>query len=274
MSITTNIIKGVYKRLKRKTASERFKRLSWARIKLLKHEDDTSVKQLNINGQVILYKKPYEFMHTYQEIYEKEIYRFVSDKPKPLIIDCGANIGMSVLYFKAIYPNAMIIAYEPDEDNFDMLQRNIECNNLKDITAVKAAVWKEDTTLEFSSGGSQGSKIRNGIADEQNIVKVKAIRLAEMISNNEVDFLKIDIEGAEDVVIHDCAPYLDKVKNLFLEYHGTTQETGKLSSILDLMHKSSFKTYIKMAADDLEYPFEKKHTGHSFDVQLNLFCYR
>ena len=274
MSITTNIIKGVYKRLNRSSVKKRFEALSWGRIKLLKHEDNASIKQLKINHQVIQYKRPYELMHTYQEIYEREIYRFIADKSDPLIIDCGANIGMSVLYFKAIYPAARIMAFEPDSDNFDMLQRNINANNLTKIDAVKAAVWKENTTLEFSSSGSQGSRIQTDISGKQQLTKVAAVRLADVLSKDKIDFLKIDIEGAEDVVIHDCAPHLHNVKNLFLEYHGTASETGKLSSILDLLGKNGFKTYIKMAADDLDYPFEKKHTGNSFDVQLNLFCYR
>lgn len=274
MSITTNIIKGVYKRLHKTGKKGRFAKLSWSRVKLLKHEEDQLIKQLRINDQVMLYKKPYEVMHTYEEIFEREIYRFLSSTSSPLIVDCGANIGMSVLYFKAIYPHAKIMAFEPDEDNYSMLERNINANRLSDIEAIKAAVWKENTILEFSSSGSQGSRIQSDISGARELVKVKAVRLADILSNNEIDFLKIDIEGAEDAVMHDCAPYLHKVKNLFLEYHGTVAETGKLSSILDLLSKCGFKTYIKMAADDLDYPFEKKHTGYSFDVQLNLFCYR
>lgn len=275
MSVVTNIMKGVYKRLNRRKVKRRFKMLTWSRIKLLKHQDNTSIKRLGINHQVFLYKRPYELMHTYQEIYEREIYRFVADRENPFIVDCGANIGMSVLYFKAIYPRARIIAFEPDNDNFNMLQQNIQTNSLTNVEAVKAAVWKENTILEFSESGSQGSRIQNDNSkEERHFTKVNAVKLADILSTNEIDFLKMDIEGAEDVVIHDCAPFLGNVKNLFLEYHGTSAETMKLSSILDLLGKSGFKTYFKLAADDLEYPFENKQTGNSFDVQLNLFCYR
>ena len=84
----------------------------------------------------------------------------------------------------------------------------------------------------------------------------------------------MDIEGAEFNVIMDCASQLNKIENLFLEYHGTVEETKNLQTILDLLNISGFKVYIKMAADNLEMPFIQKSTGTPFDVQLNIFCYK
>jgi predicted O-methyltransferase YrrM len=55
-----------------------------------------------------------------------KIYRFNSLITKPLILDCGANVGVSVLYFKRLYPDAEIIAFEPDEDVFAILKQNYE----------------------------------------------------------------------------------------------------------------------------------------------------
>ena len=65
--------------------------------------------------------------------------------PKPFIIDCGANIGLSVIYLKNLYPDAEIVAFEPDEQNFQLLQKNIASFGFKNVEARKEAVWTENT---------------------------------------------------------------------------------------------------------------------------------
>src|ERR1700693_4874079 len=60
------------------------------------------------------------FVCLFEEIFIRQDYIFVSRRPDPLIIDCGSNIGMSILYFKRRYPKARIIGFEPDPATFDM----------------------------------------------------------------------------------------------------------------------------------------------------------
>ena len=84
----------------------------------------------------------------------------------------------------------------------------------------------------------------------------------------------MDIEGAEYEVVKDCAPYLHKIENFFLEYHGKANETYKLNELLKIVEAAGFKVYIKMAADNLDQPFYQKDTGTIYDVQLNIFCYK
>jgi hypothetical protein len=75
---------------------------------------------------------------------------------------------------------------------------------------------------------------------------------------SKVDFLKIDIEGAEWNVIQNISNELNKVEHLFLEYHGKTIETQKLSELLNILKNSGFSVYIRNAADNLKYPFYKR----------------
>ncbi len=62
-------------------------------------------------------------MHSFDEIITQEIYRFKADTDAPLILDCGANIGLSALYFQRLYPKARIMAFEPDTHNFELLTK-------------------------------------------------------------------------------------------------------------------------------------------------------
>jgi len=270
VSVST-ILKGLVHRIGKKKKSSRFPSLSWAKEKILKHQDEKAVKQMQFDNLRVAYKRPYELLHTYKELFEDEIYFFKANTNAPLIIDCGANIGLSVLYFKSLYPNAKLIAYEPDADNLALLKQNVSLNKLTDVECRQKAVWINYEELLFASDGTQGSGITTG-QTATNVVSVQAERLADVLQNTKVDFLKIDIEGAELEVVKDCAPFLHNVQNLFVEYHGKAAESEKLAALLAVL-KENFQVYIKMAADNLNHPFVEKTTGASFDVQLNIFCY-
>jgi len=263
----TNIIKGALR--KRKQYNSR--KITWIREKILKHTEDQKVKHLKLPGFTIDYRRPYELLHTYRDIFENEIYRFTTPSRNPLIIDCGSNIGLSILYFKQLYPTSRVIAFEPDAGNFELLEKNINNNRLNDVKLNFAAVWKTDGMISFESNASEASHI----SEENKGRQVKAVSLNKILSAEEtIDFLKIDIEGAEWEVIKDCRANLPKVKNLFLEYHGKVQETQKLNDLLEIVHEAGFMVYIRNAADNLDHPFVDKHTQAYYDVQLNLFCYK
>lgn len=267
-----NILNGIRGKLKRKKPKGRFVQLSWLQEKRLKHEEDQRIKTIGFGNLHVSYRRPYEVLHTYKELFEEEIYNFSSANPAPFIIDCGANIGLSVLYFKRLFPKARILAYEPDADNFVLLQKNISQNQLTDIESRQKAVWINHETISFASDGSQGSRISEH-DPQRETVHIQAERLADILKTTTVDFLKIDIEGAEVDVLKDCEPYLSNVHQLFVEYHGKAEDTEKLATLLVTL-KDKYKVYIKMAADNLAFPFVNKSTGGAFDVQLNLFCYR
>ncbi len=268
----TNILKGIQKKLTQTNTKPRFQQFSWIRKRILKHQEDQNTKSFSFKSFKLFYKRPYEFIKTYEELFIDEIYRFETKNEQPIIIDCGANIGLSSIYFKTIYPKAILHAFEPDATLFELLKQNIEVNDFSKTHLHQAAVWIEDTTLSFSSKGSEGSHID---LSNQSDHKVKAIKLASFLEQFEqIDFLKMDIEGAEFQVVADCLIGLQKVDNFFLEYHGKVDETKQLYTLLQQVESIGFNVYIKMAADHLKSPFYQKHTGTPYDVQLNIFCYK
>lgn len=270
MKTAAKIVKSIFRR--KEERQRNFKHITWMQEKIIKHQDDQRIKKLSIDGLIISYKRPYELLHTYKEIFQREIYRFHSEKNNPLIIDCGANIGISVLYYKSIYPDAKVIAFEPDTNNFRLLEENVRQNGYQHVTLHQEAVWTSDGEIIFSANETEASHIaKQGDSGQA----VKSIRFNDFLSKQpQIDFLKIDIEGAEWEVITDCAANLSKVNNLFLEYHGKVHETSKLVDLLRFVREAGFSVYIKMAADQLYHPFIDKTLPLPYDVQLNLFCYK
>jgi FkbM family methyltransferase len=201
------------------------------RLKILRRRERFEKGSIKIDKTIFKYIDTASFYFMYKEIFEKEIYNFSTKNKEPLIIDCGSNIGISILYFSKKYPNSKIIAFEPDKNIFETLKENIEINNLKNkITLINKAVWKSEESLNFLPDNSDGGKIDN--TENTETQKIKAVRLKDFIKDNEVDFLKIDIEGSEFEVIKDCEEILGNVKNIFLEYHSYTSKEQEIDEIL------------------------------------------
>jgi len=89
------------------------------------------------------------FYILYKDIFIHRIYHFEAQRPDPLILDCGSNIGMSILYFKHIYPRARVIGFEPDPAIFPYLEENVARNGLKDVQLVQAALAAREGVLTF-----------------------------------------------------------------------------------------------------------------------------
>lgn len=213
------------------------------------------------------------FIHSIDELFHDEIYKFISYKKDPYIIDCGANIGLSIAYFKRLYPEAEILAFEPDDLIFKILENNIPfIENNTNINIEKKAVWTEDTTLEFFSEGALAGSLVTDFGKKNNIIKIQAIDFKKYL-NREIDFLKIDIEGSENELIFDIRNHLKNVKNMFLEYHGILNQPQNLGEILNLLKEVGFQYYIRVAGETIQFPYcgEK---ARNFNQQLNIFCYR
>lgn len=247
--------------------------ISWIKEKIIKHDDSQHLKQILACGEKINYKRNEELIHCLKEIFFDGIYTFESKKEMPFIIDCGAHIGMSILNFKQQYPNARIMAFEPDLTNFEILQKNIENWKFNNIEIFQNPIWNKNEEIIFEASGAMGGKIANNTANDEVSLKIRAIRLADLL-NKEIDFLKIDIEGAEYEVIKDCKDKMKFIKNLFVEYHSTFEDQHKLVEILSIINDAGFSFYIKEANNVFPKPFLKSKINTPFDIQLNIFAFR
>ena len=174
----------------------------------------------------------YLFMR--REIFDSEIYRFETGRERPLIIDCGANIGLSVVYFKLLHPQATVLAFEPDRELFALLARNVATFGLTDVELHEKAVWSESTRLDFFHEGADGGRIAALNDDSESIQQVETVRLRDLL-DRRVDLLKLDVDGAEQIVLEDCRDSLENVERVFVEVHcfsGRPQGLGELLSLL------------------------------------------
>jgi FkbM family methyltransferase len=168
-------------------------------------------------GLQIHFKSYPELIQLFEEIFIGRIY----DVPleTPLIVDCGSNIGISVLYFKAVYPGCRLLAFEPEENNYALLQKNVDSNRLQNVTINKVALADTPGEQFLANPGSTSLNWRLNNSGG-GTVRVPTHRLSAYI-DEPVGLLKIDVEGAENLIMNDLIQTgkIDFIENVVLEHH-------------------------------------------------------
>jgi FkbM family methyltransferase len=220
----------------------------------------------------ILFSDTQGFFHSVDEIFQREVYKFQTLSKRPHIIDAGANIGLSIIYFKRLYPNCSIVAYEPDSEIFSLLKRNIAAHRYEDVDLREAAAWVSDGHLEFFSEGSLAGSTEVDFLKSGKVKTVRAQRLKSDLQGKAIDFLKVDIEGAENEVLFDVESELSGVRNLFFEYHSIPGKKQMLGDLLALVTRAGFR-YVISETHGPKLPFVERSTS-PFDIQMNVSCFR
>ena len=193
--------------------------------------------------------------HLFEELFIERIYALALDSDRPVIIDCGSNIGMSVLFFKEEYPQARILAFEPDPDNFRHLQSAVS-GNFSDVAIYNKAVSDEPGQMQLyaspdSHGGITTKSLYRERLDDTAVASasVEVVRLSEYLKL-PVDLLKIDVEGAEISVLRDliATGTISRVAKMIVEFHDIKHEgRPPLSEFLATLEEQGFE--LKLAAE-------------------------
>ena len=208
-----------------------------------------------------------------QEMFANEIYKVRKwSSKRPTVIDCGANIGLSALYFANTY-GAYVYAIEADPNIFTTLSRNITLRTAGEIEAVNKAVWINNEGVAFDiEGGYSGQIHQHGSELVKGSIQIPSIRLRDLINQFEkIDFLKLDIEGAENSVIVDCEKVLHKIDYIFIEYHSNNHDAQLLGDLLNILKKEGFRYHIKEAFTS-PHPFDVIDVVGGMDLQLNIYA--
>ena len=227
-------------------------------------------QRVKFQGYRIRVPDAVSFIFQFKEIFVSRSYSFASQEQHPVIFDCGANIGLASLYFKSIFPSARVLAFEADPLLVSVLRDNLSGNGARDVEIIPKAVWVHSKGVSFTQEGADAGAIRFDKAG----VKVPSVRLKAFLRREKkVDFLKMDVEGAETEVLLDCGADLKIVRSLFVEYHGWPGDSQRLDELLRLLSKSGFRYALK-SVSPLEQPLSKDGLISSSSLQLNIHAER
>lgn len=157
--------------------------------------------------------------NVFLQVFVRNGYAFDIDLVPEVIVDCGANIGLTSIYYSNKYPQAKVIAIEPEKSNYDMMVSNTR--NYSNIKCLHKGVWKKSCMLEIID--ESVSNWEFVVKESNNKNGISAISILDLIKEYEIsqiDILKIDIEGSEKEVFEDnAASWLPFVKILIIELH-------------------------------------------------------
>ncbi len=211
------------------------------------------------------------FLHSWYEIFVNRLYEFPFSGGAPRILDLGANVGLSVLFFKQRYPQAQVVALEADPRIYTYLVHNLEANAVRDVQAVNKAAWDADEQLTFLHEGADAGRVSPD--SPGTTMDVQAVHLDRFLSQQQFDFIKMDIEGAETRVVPACERLLGAARWVFIEYHSSPGERQGLADILSLLRDLGFRVHVHTEHASPR-PFLEVRTQAGYDLQLNVMAIR
>lgn len=179
-------------------------------------------------------------VHVFSQIFAGREYRCLDDVAAArLIVDCGANVGYSAAYFLTRYPQAELIAIEPDPMNFGLLEANIAPYGSR-CRCICSGVWSHTTGLvisEESCGDNKEWARTVRPAKDHETPGMMAVDIGTLLAESgheRISILKVDIEGSEaEVFSTNYAHWLERVDNLVIELHGPRCKTIFAHAIKD-----------------------------------------
>ncbi|MEO7045158.1 MAG: FkbM family methyltransferase [Ferruginibacter sp.] len=187
----------------------------------LKLGNQKDIRVPHIPYPLSLRKNTSDFETFYQAIVHDQ-YLFKYPINPEVIIDGGANIGLATIAFKSIFPEAKIIAIEPDKENFEQLIKNL--TPYSDVHTINAGIWYKKAILQITDKynyGKWGMVTEEIESETEN--SIPTITIDEIIKRfnlDRIDLLKLDIETAERELFSSCyEEWLPKVKIIVIELH-------------------------------------------------------
>jgi FkbM family methyltransferase len=176
----------------------------------------------------------------------KEDYNLTINFNPSTIIDGGANIGLTSVFFANKYPNADIVAVEPEEGNFEMLKKNTK--NYGRISLIRSGIWSHSAILSVIDEGKGNNSFTVAEILSPKVDSINAISIYDIMRERSwatIDILKLDIEGAEkNIFKKNFEQWLPGVKILIIEFHDRMVE-GCSSTVLKALSNYSFRSEIK-----------------------------
>ena len=183
-------------------------------------------------------------------LHEDEILDQFNPKLGDTVVDVGAHIGLySLIAAKRVGSSGKVIAIEPDPENCKLLQRNVEINKLTNVSILELAAFSSTSKLKlYLPGKERGftklSTLMANRAVTENFLEIDATTLDCLLVTQgitEVNWIKIDVEGAELEVLRGAAITLSESMDiaLLIEVHNVNN-MDLYSAIVKLLRSYGF----------------------------------
>lgn len=179
------------------------------------------------------------FAFLLRELFIEDTYQGC-EQPPATVVDCGCHIGMSILLFKNLWPDASITGIEASPETFALLKQNVK--DRPGVTVINKAISDRHGVIPLYSGYNSVLASANSLRGGGKPNSVEAAPLSEFITGS-VDLLKVDIEGSEEDAFAEleASGKMPLISQMFIEYHHhLVGEAHRLSTFLDRLERCGF----------------------------------
>jgi FkbM family methyltransferase len=165
---------------------------------------------------------------TFKQVLLDGEYDFPLEHSPKVIVDAGAHVGLTSIWFATRYPKATIIAIEPERANYKLMVRNLAA--FPNVTPVEAALWSHRGVVAIDDPGAgtwgfQTAELNGKATSGATVESLTVEDIMERFHLDRIDLLKVDIEGAEKEVFSDpgAVKWTDAVDAIEVELHDRFQ---------------------------------------------------
>jgi FkbM family methyltransferase len=196
--------------------------------------------------------------HTFNQVIFDKCYDTGYGLNPKTIIDCGANIGLASIYFKTMFPDATVIAVEPEAENYKLLCRNI--SSYPNIHTLNGGIWSTSSNLRIKDEGLGSWSFSVEEVDYEDDTTVKAYSIPDIMQQfniSTIDILKIDIEGSEkELFSKNMEQWLPFTKTIIIEMHDWMNNGGGAKAVFSAICHYDF--YFLLRGENLYFFLNRK----------------
>ena len=163
----------------------------------------------------ILVRRDTSDVAVFKQVFLEEEYRPPNGILPALIIDGGANVGYAAIFFANLFPEARVIAVEPEASNVEILRTNTQA--YPQVEVVAAAIWPRNGFIRISNPSAEKWEFRVEPSDTE--AGLRAVTIEELSQGQRIGLLKLDIEGSEKAVFDAKPSWVQRVDCLMVELH-------------------------------------------------------
>ncbi len=218
-------------------------------VVVLEESPKSFLLKCNINNrpfQCYVRRAPSSDVFVFRQIFEKMEYMSLVKLIQKnndaasinLIVDAGANVGYTGVFLKLFFPEAHLLAIEPDQSNAEQINLNFTVNYITNTEIILAGVWSHDCFLELKKDKSKGQEWGFYVEESPvptNLRAIDILNLPQLSDGSLIDILKIDIEGSETKLFEDrekARRLLSITKYLAIEIHDDVADRQHIQQIL------------------------------------------